>query len=334
MANLTRDFFIALSNNELLNESAKKWGFRLGAEQFVGGVNVDEAITSVKELNNKGISCTVDNLGEFVTEKSESTAAKEKILLLIEKIHSEQVDCHVSVKLTQLGLDIDEAFCLANMQEIVDAASQYNIFINIDTEDYLHYEQTMRVLDALLEDYSNVGTVIQTYFFQAEDDVDRLSDVRLRIVKGAYKESPEVAYQTKEEIDANFLKIVKKRLKGDSFTSIATHDHNIINEVKRFVEIEGIDKSTFEFQMLYGFRIDMQESLAKEGYLFCTYVPFGDDWYGYFMRRLAERPQNLNLIIKDKLYTENNKLKTAPKVVVGTIATVTALTYLCSRKKK
>lgn len=335
MANLTRDFFIALSNNKFLNESAKKWGFRLGAEQFVGGVDVDGVIANVKKLNKKGISCTVDHLGEFVTQKSESIEAKDKIIDLIERIHTEKVDCHVSVKLTQLGLDIDEAFCLDNMKEIVSTADKYNIFINIDTEDYLHYEQTIRVLDALLEVYSNVGTVIQTYFLHAADDMEKYKDVRLRIVKGAYKESPEVAYQTKDEIDSNFLNIVKKRLLDNTaFTSIATHDHHIINEVKRFVEANNIDKSTFEFQMLYGFRVDMQESLANEGYLFCTYVPFGHDWYGYFMRRLAERPQNINLMVKDQLFTKDNKLKTAPKMVATAAISIAATAWLCSRRKK
>ena len=334
MTNLMKDFFIGLSNNKFLNESAKKWGFRLGAEQFVGGVDVSGVIATVKKLNEKGISCTVDHLGEFVTQRSESTEAKNNILSLIEQIHEERVDCHISVKLTQLGLDIDEDFCLENIREIVHLANQYNIFINIDTEDYWHYHQTMNMLHSLLKDYSNVGTVIQTYFYHIEEDMNKLSDVRLRIVKGAYKESPDVAFQTKEEIDANFLKLAKKRLLGNAFTSIATHDHHLINELKRFAEIENIDKSTFEFQMLYGFRTDMQEALANEGYLFCTYVPFGDDWYGYFMRRLAERPQNMNLIIKDQLYTGDNKLKTTPKVIATAAVTAAIVSLLCSRKRK
>lgn len=332
MSNLTRDFFIALSNNKLLNKGAQKWGLRLGAEQFVAGLDVDSVLQSVKRLNEKGISATVDHLGEFVTDRSVSLQAKENILHLIERIQEEQVDCHISVKLTQLGLDIDEQFCLDNMFEIVDKANQYDIFINIDTEDYLHLDPTFRVLDALKEKYDNVGTVIQAYLFRAEDEVNRLSDTRLRIVKGAYKESPSVAYQTKEEIDANFLKLAKKRLKGDAFTSIATHDHNIINELKRFVEEENIDKNNFEFQMLYGFRTDMQEALAKEGYRFCTYVPFGEDWYGYFMRRLAERPQNINLIIKDKLYDSDNRLKKTP-VIVGSAVAASLAYFLCRRKK-
>lgn len=332
MSNLTRDFFIALSNNKLLNKGAQKWGFRLGAEQFVAGLDIDSVLQSVKKLNEKGISATVDHLGEFVTDRSVSLRAKQNILHLIERIHEEKVDCHVSVKLTQLGLDIDEQFCLDNMFEIVELANKYDIFINIDTEDYLHYEQTLRVLDALREKYDNVGTVIQSYLFRAEEDMDRLKDARLRIVKGAYKESESVAYQSKEEIDANFLKLAKKRLKGDAFTSIATHDHNIINELKRFVEEENIDKNNFEFQMLYGFRTDMQEALAKEGYLFCTYVPFGEDWYGYFMRRLAERPQNINLIIKDKLYDSDNRIKKTP-VIVGSAVVASLAYFLCRRKK-
>src|SRR5690625_1781126 len=332
MANLTRDFFIALSNNELLNKGAKKWGYQLGAEQFVAGTDIEGVLQSVKRLNDKGISCTVDNLGEFVTEKTESTAAKEKIIRLIQKIHEEQLACHISVKLTQLGLDIDEDFCLQNMREIVGIANKYNIFINIDTEDYAHYDQTMRILDKLLEDYKNIGTVIQSYLFQAEEDMDKLKDVRLRIVKGAYKESEQAAYQSKEEIDKNFLKLAKKRLKGNAFTSIATHDHNIINEIKRYAADEGIDKSSFEFQMLYGFRVEMQEALAEEGYLFCTYLPFGDDWYGYFMRRLAERPQNINLILKDKLYTSDNKLKKTP-LIIGAASIAAAVLFFTRRKK-
>ncbi len=332
MANLTRDFFIALSNNEFLNKSARKWGYRLGAEHFVAGTDVDSVLQSVKRLNERGISCTVDNLGEFVLEKSESIAAKNNILTLIDCIHAEKVSCHISVKLTQLGLDIDQSFCLANMREIVGRAYKYNIFINIDTEDYGHYDATMTILSDLLKDYSNVGTVIQSYFYHAEEDMDKLKDVRLRIVKGAYKESEEVAFQTKEAINKNFLKLTKKRLQGKSFTSIATHDHHIINEIKKFVREKNIDKQNFEFQMLYGFRSEMQEALAREGFLFCTYLPFGDDWYGYFMRRLAERPQNINLILKDKLYTADSKLKKTP-IIIGAASLVATILFISRRKK-
>lgn len=334
MANVTKDLFIALSNNKFLIKSAKKWGYRFGAKQFIAGTDIESVLQTVKQLNNKGIHCTVDHLGEFVTDKNESIAAKNKILTLIERIHHEQLSSHISVKLTQLGLDIDEVFCLENMREILRAANRYNIFVNIDSEDFTHYAATMRILHKLLEDYKNIGTAIQSYFFHAEKDMDKLSDVRLRIVKGAYKESETVAFQSKHKIDQNFLKLIKRRLHGNAFTSIATHDHHIINEIKQFVADEGIDRSKFEFQMLYGFRTDMQESLTKEGFLFCTYLPFGDDWYGYFMRRLAERPQNINLIIKDKLYTSENKLKKAPLITVASIAAACLFIYRRNKRNK
>lgn len=307
-----RSFFIALSQNNFLNKYAKKYGYRLFAEQFVAGLDVDSVIQTVHRLNKMGISCTVDHLGEFVTDRKVSLEAKENIIALLKKIHEEELDCHVSVKLTQLGLDIDEGFCLSNMQKIVRKAAQYHIFVNIDTEDFEHYDGTIRILNELREDFSNVGTVIQAYYFHADDMLNELADMRLRIVKGAYKEGTQIAYQSKAEIDANFLRLVKKRLQGNVFTSIATHDHHIINELKAYVQLYTIDKSTFEFQMLYGFRENLHQELVNEGYLFCTYLPYGHEWYGYFMRRLAERPKNLQLILKDKLYTNDHTLKKQP----------------------
>lgn len=332
MANLTRSFFIALSHNKILNKGAQRWGFRLGAEQFVAGVDIENVLQVVKKLNNRGMTATVDHLGEFVTERAKSIVAKENILRLIEKINEEKLHCHLSIKLTQLGLDIDEDFCLDNINEIVELANTYHVFINIDMEDYAHYEQTLRILDEVRKKYSNIGTVIQTYLYRAEEDMDALKDVRLRIVKGAYKESANISLQSKEDIDANFLKLAKRRLSGAAFTSIATHDHHIINEIKKFAERENIPKNHFEFQMLYGFRKDLQQSLVDEGYSLCTYVPFGEDWYGYFMRRLAERPQNINLIIKDKLYTKDNKVKKAP-LAIGSVL-VLIFTYLLFRNRK
>ncbi|WP_255259571.1 proline dehydrogenase family protein [Lentibacillus sp. CBA3610] len=161
-----------------------------------------------------------------------------------------------------------------------------------------------------------------------------LKDVRIRLVKGAYKESDEVAYPDKEDVDRNFLKLAKQRLLADTFTSIGTHDHHIINELKTFVQENNIDHDKFEFQMLYGFRNDMQNKLADEGYNFCTYIPFGDDWFGYFMRRLAERPQNMNLIVKDALYTEDNKLKKGPIVAAAAVLSALALWGVRARREK
>jgi proline dehydrogenase len=198
-------------------------------------------------------------------------------------------------------------------------------------EKYAYYNRTFRMLEILTADYNNVGTVLQSYLYRVDADLDLLKDVRIRLVKGAYKEDESVAYQSKEQIDQNYLKLAKKRLLGDTFTSIATHDHHIINELKDFVEAHRISRDSFEFQMLYGFRTEMQYALAEEGYRFCTYIPFGNDWFGYFMRRLAERPQNLNLVAKDVFYTDNNKLKKQP-IIAG--AVITSAFLIWRRKKR
>lgn len=295
---VTRSFFIALSKNQVLNSGAKRWGLKLGAGKMVAGTDIKSMMQSVKELNANGISATIDNLGEFVQTKEEATQAKEAILKTLESIQVHGVNAHMSVKLTQIGLDVDPAFCLKNIQEIVAAAANYDIFINLDMEDYDHLQQTLDILNVLLKEYDNVGTVIQAYLYRAEKDVENLKNVRLRLVKGAYKESPEVSLQEKKEIDENYLKLIKIHLQAPGYTSIATHDHHIIEQVKAFVKEENIPLHSFEFQMLYGFRSEMQKDLAKEGYAFTTYVPFGQDWYAYYMRRLAERPQNINLALK------------------------------------
>ena len=309
-----RDFFIALSENPTINSAAKKYGLSMGAQSVVAGTNIPEVIESIKELNAQGISCTVDNLGEFVFEKSEAIKAKEQIIEVIEAIHEEQVDAHISLKPSQLGLDIDMDFCYENLQEIVAKANDYGIFVNFDMENYNRLQPSFDMLEELSKTYDNVGTVIQAYFFRAKEDIEKFKDYRLRIVKGAYKESEEVSYQDKLDIDLNFIELIEYHLLNGKFTSIATHDHNIINHVKRFVKEHNIPNDKFEFQMLYGFRKEMQLDLAKEGYNFCTYVPFGSDWYGYFMRRLAERPQNIKLVTKQVF---NKKTNTILAVAAG-----------------
>jgi proline dehydrogenase len=324
---MLKDVFIGLSQNQFLTSAAKKYGLKLGAQTVVAGTNIEQTINSIRELNAQGISCTVDNLGEFVFEKEEALKAKKSILEVIESIHSNGVDAHISLKPTQLGLDIDYDFCYENLKEIVAAASKYGMHINIDMEDYGHVQPSYDLIEALLGEYDNIGTVIQAYFYRAEDDIKKHKDLRLRIVKGAYKEPVEYAYQTREEIDANFIQLIEYHLLHGKFTSIATHDHNIINHVIEFVKENNIPREKFEFQMLYGFRKDMQLDLAKQGYNFCTYVPFGDDWYGYFMRRLAERPQNLNLVVKQVF---NKRTNTA----LGIFAGAFVLGRLTSKAKK
>ncbi|MEH7114248.1 proline dehydrogenase family protein [Neobacillus niacini] len=324
---MLKDFFISLSQNQFLNNAAKKYGLKMGAQNVVAGTNIDEVMKSIKELNAQGISCTVDNLGEFVFKEREATEAKEQILKVIEAIHEHKVDAHISLKPTQLGLDIDYSFCLNNLREIVDRANNYGIFVNIDMEDTSHLQPSFDVLDDLSREYDNVGTVIQAYLLQADQYLEKYKNYRLRIVKGAYKEPIECAYQNKRDIDANFIKLIEWHLLNGKFTSIATHDHMIINHVKDFVKRNNIPNEQYEFQMLYGFRKELQLKLASEGYNFCTYVPFGNDWYGYFMRRLAERPQNLNLVAKQVFNKRTN-------TVIGVAAGAFLLGRLTKNAKK
>lgn len=305
---MLKDFFIGLSQNQFLNSAAKKYGLKMGAQSVVAGTNISEVIKSIKELNAHGISCTVDNLGEFVYQKEEATEAKNNILAVIEAIHENNVDAHISLKPTQLGLDIDYDFALRNLKEILEKASGYNMFVNFDIEDSGHLQPAYDILDELLKEFDNVGTVIQSYFHRAQEYTEKYKDLRVRIVKGAYKEPADIAYQDKKEIDANFIRITEWHLLNGKFTSIATHDHHIINHLKKFIKQNNIPNDKYEFQMLYGFRRELQLELAREGYNFCTYVPFGKDWYGYFMRRLAERPQNLNLVAKTVFNKKTNTM--------------------------
>lgn len=296
-----KNVFIALSNNSYLNNAAKQVGPRLGANKVVAGNTIPQLIETIEYLNENKISVTVDNLGEFVTTEQESQQAKQEILEIMEAINQYQIDAHMSVKLSLLGSEFDLELAYQNLREILLKANEYgNMHINIDTEKYDSLQQIIEVLDRLKGEFKNVGTVIQAYLYDAEKLIDKYPELRLRLVKGAYKEDASIAYQTKEEIDANYIKIIEKRLlNARNFTSIATHDHNIINHVKQFMKENHIEKDQMEFQMLYGFRSELAQSIANEGYHFTVYVPYGDDWFAYFMRRLAERPQNLSLAVKE-----------------------------------
>ncbi|QYA41774.1 proline dehydrogenase family protein [Macrococcoides bohemicum] len=323
---LSRDFFIALSENATLNEAAKRYGLALGANKVVAGTDVETTIESIRALNAQNISATVDNLGEFVFSKEEATAAKNNILTMIQALFDAGVDAHMSIKLTQIGLDVDPEFCYENLREILLKAHECgNMHINMDTEDYNHTVQTFEMLDRLKGEFKNVGTVIQAYLFRATEEIEKYKDVRLRLVKGAYKEDASVAYQSKEDIDANYIKIIEQRLlNAKAMTSIATHDHNIIDHVKKFIKQHNLNNDLIEFQMLYGFRSELQVEIANSGYNFCTYVPYGEDWYGYFMRRLAERPQNLQLVYKSIV---------TPQVERGAIVAGSALAGLVVLRK-
>ncbi|GAA4727157.1 proline dehydrogenase family protein [Brevibacillus fulvus] len=296
-----RNFFLFLSKNRTLNRSAKRWGLRFGANRFVAGMTIPDAIQTVRDLNQKGLVCTLDHLGEFVFSEQEANEAADYCIKTVEAIHASGVQSNLSVKLTQLGLDISRDLCVANMRRILDTAKKCgNMFVRIDMEDYAHNGVTMEILHELLNDYDNVGTVIQAYLFKAADDIESVKQhrVNLRLVKGAYKESAEVAFPNKADVDDNYKKIIKQHLLNGNYAAVATHDDNIIEYVKELEKQYQIPRTQFEFQMLYGIRSQSQIDLAKEGYKVRVYVPYGDDWYGYFMRRLAERPANVAFILK------------------------------------
>lgn len=295
---ISKNFFLKVSQNKPLNKAAQKWGLRFGASQVVAGETIESAISKVKELNGKGLSCTLDHLGEFVSSREEASTATDYCIRTLDAMAKASVDCNLSLKMTQLGLDIDYGFCLENMKKIVSTAKKYGNFVRIDMEDSSRCQKTLDLLSELRKEYDNVGTVIQAYLYRAEQDVKALSGVPLRLVKGAYKEPVEVAFQEKTQVDENYLNIIKVHLLSGSYTAIASHDHTIIGKVKEFAKKENIPASQFEFQMLYGFRQELQLSLLKEGYKVRIYVPFGNDWFGYFMRRLAERPQNVAFALK------------------------------------
>lgn len=309
-----RDFFISLSENQKLSNTAQQYGLKLGAQNVVAGTTIPEVLKSIEELNAKGISCTVDHLTNFVADEAQATQAKNEILALIDAIHAKEVDAHISVQPAQLGLDIDIDFCYDNLREIVAHAENYGIFVNVNMADHQHLQSTFDMVEELMKSFTNVGTVIQAYFHRAQDDMEQFNDSRLRIVKGAYKEPEEIAYQDQLDIDINFLELIESHLANGPFTSIATHDHNMINHVKYFVEENNIPKDKFEFQMFYGFRKDLQLQLAHEGYNVCVYIPYGKEWYGYFMRQLVERPQNLNYVTKQVF---NKKTNTVLAVAAG-----------------
>lgn len=301
MEQAMKDFFLFLSKNQTLNAAAKKWGLRFGASRFVSGATITEAINAVRKLNQQGLVCTLDHLGEFVFSVEEANESADYCIKTLEAIHQSGVDCNLSLKMTSMGLDISRDLCMTNMRRTLDVAKRLgNIFVRIDMEDYAHNQVTMEILNELLEDYDNVGTVIQAYLYKAADDIDSLKDkkVNFRLVKGAYKESAEVAYPNKPDVDENYKKIIKQHLQNGGYAAVATHDDNIIAYVKQLEKEYNIPRTQFEFQMLYGIRTQSQIDLAREGYKMRVYVPYGNDWYGYFMRRLAESPANVKFVLK------------------------------------
>ncbi|ULT59720.1 proline dehydrogenase [Neobacillus drentensis] len=298
-----RNMFQSLGKNSSANKLAKKYGLRFGANRFVAGESIKSAIEAVKRLNSEEKVVTLDHLGEFVYTEEEALESAAMCIQTLDAINEAGVNSNLSLKMSSLGLDISKELCMKNMRKILDRAKLYNNFVRIDMEDYAHCQLSIDIYKELRKEYDIVGLVIQAYLYRTEQDIAELNmlNANLRLVKGAYKESPTVAFPEKTDVDENYKKIIKQHLLNGNYTAIATHDETMIEYTKSVVKEHQIPKEQFEFQMLYGICEDIQTKLVKEGFKVRVYVPYGVDWFGYFMRRLAERPANVWFVLKNLL---------------------------------
>lgn len=302
----SKALFHGLAQIPTLQRLASKYGMgsshRGGfARRFIAGETIDEAITAVADLPGKGLQLTLDYLGESVASAEAAAAAAADYVATIEKIVASGIERNISLKLTQLGLDVDRATAVDNMRRILEPADAHGFFVRIDMENSPYTEGTLGILETLRQQgHTNIGTVIQTCLKRSEADIRRLNGlgVRVRLVKGAYKEPKTVAYQKKSEVDAAFVDLMRLLLDEGTYPAIATHDPVMIETTRAYATSKGYAKDRFEFQMLYGIRRDLQSALVAEGYRVRVYVPFGKQWYPYFMRRLGERPANVAFVLK------------------------------------
>jgi len=271
------------------------------AQRFVAGETLDDAIAAARALNAAGFPVSLDLLGENVLDRDGAVRAAETYVAMFDRIAAEKLDGNISLKLTQLGLDPDAGLCEASLLRIADSAAGRRNFVRVDMEGSPYTQRTVDLVRRVRARTDAVGTVIQSYLFRSEKDVRDLiaAGCRVRLVKGAYKEPAEIAFPAKADVDANFVSLMKILLPSGIYHAIATHDPRMISATKEFAAANGIAKDKFEFQMLYGIRTDLQRGLLKEGYRVRVYIPFGTDWYPYFMRRLAERPANLTFFIRN-----------------------------------
>ena len=275
--------------------------------RFVAGMSVEEALASCQRVNREGIAVSLDSLGESVTTEAEARKSAAIYHELLDAIQARNLNANVSVKLSQVGMDFDPALAERIVGEMVEHAAAVNSFVRIDMEGSPYTEATIAMTERLSAKFPGaVGTVLQAYLFRTEADTERLlgQGIRIRLCKGAYKEAPEIAFPAKSDVDANYVKLMKRVATYTNngkgvFCGIATHDEVIIEQMRAFVRENNIDKHAFEFQMLYGVRRDLQRKLAADGFGVRVYIPFGPEWYPYFMRRLAERPANVLFLAKN-----------------------------------
>lgn len=299
---MLRSFFIALSQNKQMRAFSERssLGRRLSS-RFVAGMALDEALKACEDLNRQGMAVTLDALGESVLSEEHARRTGGLYAQMIDAIAQRNLEANVSLKLTQMGMDVDPLLAEEVVGELVEQAARVGNFVRLDMEGSGYTEATVSMTERLFRKYGAAGTVLQAYLYRTEQDVERLlgQGIRIRLCKGAYKEPASLAFPEKADVDANYLKLAKRCMTSGVFCGMATHDERIIDELKRFAIEEKLPKTAFEFQMLYGVRRDLQRALVKEGWGVRVYLPFGPEWYPYFMRRLAERPANVIFLAKN-----------------------------------
>jgi proline dehydrogenase len=301
---MLKDTLLYLAQNPRLRDFAVQNKIaRNISRRFVAGETLEDALQATSILNKRGIQVAMDLLGENVTTREEADASTQAYIAAIELIAKTQADANISIKLTALGLDLDHEMCKANLNKILESGQRHKLFICADMEGSAYTEHTVSIMQEFRQRFEQVGTVIQSYLYRSRADIEQLvaQGTRVRLVKGAYKEPESVAYQNKADVDKNYLELMEILLARGNFPAIASHDETVINAACRFVRDHGISPSSFEFQMLYGIRRDLQEKLVKQGYNMRVYVPYGSQWYPYLMRRMAERPANLLFVVTNGL---------------------------------
>ncbi len=273
------------------------------ARRFVPGEELSPAIQAARACNQAGMTVSLDHLGENVVTREDAARARSSYTEALDRIAADRVDANVSLKLTHLGLDPDPEFCADQLRILTRRAEELGNFVRVDMEGSAYTDRTLRMVKQARAETAAVGTVIQAYLYRSEDDIRELLGIgcRIRLVKGAYKEPSRIAFQRKKDVDANFIKLMKLLLPSGIYHALATHDPQMIEAAIRFAGEQNITKDKFEFQMLYGIRTDLQSQLVRQGYRVRVYIPFGQDWFPYFMRRLAERPANLIFFAKNFL---------------------------------
>jgi len=290
-------------NDTIRNFVVHNRATRAVSRRFVAGEVIDDAIEATRALNQVNMHVSLDHLGENVSEAKEAISAAQDYIAILDRIQQAGVDANISVKLTALGLDISQELCEQNVCRILEHAQQFPIFVRIDMEGSAYTEQTVDITLRMHKQYEHVGTVIQSCMHSSKKHIEQLNaqGVRVRLVKGAYKEPKTVAFQQKSEVDHNYIRLMTALLQRGNYPAIATQDEAIINATCKFARDNGISKSAFEFQMLYGIRRDLQEKLVSQGYNMRIYVPYGSQWYPYLMRRMAERPANLLFVMSNAI---------------------------------